>query len=112
MRHTHRGELAVLMQTSDDLTTVMRTAVGIVANLYRTAWHHQVTPVGTAPTPAKYRFVEKPPFVGPPTLPTVDHNGPMWTPDSSVTSTVDARQQQARTPATFCQQGARHPVGA
>lgn len=100
------------MQTSDDLTTVMRTAVGIVANLYRTAWHHQVTPVGTAPTPAKYRFVEKPPFVGPPTLPTVDHNGPMWTPDSSVTSTVDARQQQARTPATFCQQGARHPVGA
>lgn len=87
-------DLAVLMQTGDDLTTAMRTAVGIVANLYRTAWHHQVTPVGTAPTLGSYRFVEKPPFVGPPSLPQVDHNGPMWTPSSRQTSTGDARRQQ------------------
>ncbi|EST23013.1 hypothetical protein [Streptomyces niveus] len=85
------------MQTGDDLPT----AVGIVANLYRTARHHQVTPVDTASALAKYRFMEKPPFVGPQPLPTVDYNGPMWTPDNSVTSTVDARQQQARTPTTF-----------
>ncbi|MFD7068497.1 hypothetical protein ACFV97_14880 [Streptomyces sp. NPDC059913] len=87
-------DLAVLMQTGDDLTTAMRTAVGIVAGLYRTAWHHQVTPVGTAPTLGTYRFVEKPPFVGPPTLPTVDHNGPTWTPSSSQTSSDDTRRQQ------------------
>ncbi|MGI5041627.1 hypothetical protein ACM9HB_34925, partial [Streptomyces sp. JAC128] len=38
-------DLAVLMQTGDDLTTAMRTAVGIVADMYRTAWHHGSTPV-------------------------------------------------------------------
>ncbi|MFF9262011.1 hypothetical protein [Streptomyces longwoodensis] len=90
-------DLAVLMQTGDDLTTAMRTAVGIVANIYRTAWHHQIVPVGTAPTLGSYRFMEKPPFVGPPSLPQVDHNGPMWTPSSRQTSTDDTRRQQQPT---------------
>ncbi|MGW4727652.1 hypothetical protein ACWEQC_00360 [Streptomyces shenzhenensis] len=99
-------DLAVLMQTGDDLTTAMRTAVGIVADMYRTAWHHQVTPVGTAPTLGSYRFAEKPPFVGPPSLPTVDHNGPTWTPSSRQTSTDDARRQQP----PQRQQAGRQPI--
>jgi hypothetical protein len=90
-------DLAVLMQTGDDLTTAMRTAVGIVANMYRTAWHHGTVPVGTAPTLGAYKFVEKPQFVGPPSLPQVDHSGPMWTPSSRQTSTDDARRQQQQT---------------
>ncbi|MEH0556000.1 hypothetical protein [Streptomyces sp. B21-101] len=99
-------DLAVLMQTGDDLTTAMRTAVGILANMYRTAWHHQVTPVGTAPTLGAYRFIEKPPTVGPDSLPQVDHDGPMWTPSSRQTSGDDARwrQQPQR------QQAGRRPV--
>ncbi|WP_326728831.1 hypothetical protein [Streptomyces phaeochromogenes] len=87
-------DLAVLMQTGDDLTTAMRTAVGIVADMYRTAWHHQSVPVGTAPTLKAYKFVEAPPVPGPPSLPRVTHNGPMWTPSSRQTSTDDARRQQ------------------
>jgi hypothetical protein len=87
-------DLAVLMETGDDLTAAMRTAVGIVANMYRTAWHHGVVPVGTAPTLGAYKFVERPPFVGPPSLPTVDHNGPTSAPSSRQTSTDDARRQQ------------------
>jgi hypothetical protein len=87
-------DLAVLMQTGDDLTTAMRTAVGIVADMYRTAWHHGSTPVGTAPTLKAYKFVEAPPVVGPPVLPTVTHEGPTWTPSSRPTSTDDARRQQ------------------
>ncbi|MEV6073972.1 hypothetical protein AB0L80_02475 [Streptomyces sp. NPDC052069] len=87
-------DLAILMQTGDDLTTAMRTAVGIVADMYRTAWHHGSTPVGTAPTLKAYKFVEAPPVPGPPTLPTVTHEGPTWTPSSRPTSTDDARRQQ------------------
>ncbi|HEY1175713.1 MAG TPA: hypothetical protein VGF17_06120 [Phytomonospora sp.] len=103
-------DLAVLMQTGDDLTAAMRTAVGIVANLYRTAWHHQCVPVGTAPTLGPYKFVEKPPFVGPPSLPTVDHNGPTWTLSSRQTSTYDARRQQQPPRPPQRQQAGRQPV--
>jgi hypothetical protein len=100
-------DLAVLMQTGDDLTTAMRTAVGIVANLYRTAWHHEIVPVGTAPTLAAYKFVEKPPVVGPPSLPWVTHEGPVWTPSSRPTSADDVRQQQQPTRPPYRQQGRR-----
>ncbi|MFE1839244.1 hypothetical protein [Streptomyces sviceus] len=103
-------DLAVLMQTGDDLTTAMRTAVGLVANIYRTAWHHQVTPVGTAPTLGAYRFVEKPPTVGPDSLPQVDHNGPMWTPRSRQTSSDDARRQQQPPRPPQRQQAGRRPA--
>lgn len=87
-------DLAVLMQTGDDLTTAMRTAVGIVADMYRTAWHHQSTPVGTAPTLKAYKFEEAPPVPGPPTLPTVTHEGPTWALSSRPASPDDARRQQ------------------
>ncbi|MFF3886588.1 hypothetical protein [Streptomyces sp. NPDC001914] len=100
-------DLAVLMQTGDDLTTAMRTAVGIVADMYRTAWHHGSTPVGTAPTLKAYKFVEAPPVPGPPVLPTVTHEGPTWTPSSSPTSPDDARRQQQPTRPPFQQQGDR-----
>ncbi|MEV5673499.1 MULTISPECIES: hypothetical protein [Streptomyces] len=86
-------DLAVLMQTGDDLTTAMRTAVGIVADMYRTAWHHGSTPVGTAPTLKAYKFREAPPVPGPPTLPRVTHEGPMWTPSSRTTSSDDTRRR-------------------
>lgn len=84
-------DLAVLMQTGDDLSTAMRTAVGIVADIYRTAWHHGAVPVGTAPTLTAYQLAEKVP-AAPPSLPWVSHDGPMWTPSSSSTSTDDARR--------------------
>lgn len=103
-------DLAVLMQTGDDLTTAMRTAVGIVANMYRTAWHYEIVPVGTAPTLGPYKFVEKPPFVGPPSLPTVDHNGPTWTLSSRQTSADDARRQQQPPRPPQRQQAGRQPV--
>ncbi|MFF5001581.1 hypothetical protein ACFY3G_02025 [Streptomyces phaeochromogenes] len=90
-------DLAVLMQTGDDLTTAMRTAVGIVADMYRTAWHHQSVPVGAAPTLKAYKFVEAPPVPGPPSLPRVTHDGPMWTPSSRQTGPDDARRQQQPT---------------
>ncbi|MCG7524927.1 hypothetical protein MHW47_10825 [Streptomyces sp. OfavH-34-F] len=97
-------DLAVLMETGNDLTAAMRTAVCIVANMYRTAWHHGVVPVGTAPTLRSYRFVEKPPFVGPQSLPQVDHDGPRWTHGSSLTSSDDGRRQQQPTYPTQRQQ--------
>ncbi|MEV7243952.1 hypothetical protein AB0N92_22275 [Streptomyces sp. NPDC093248] len=103
-------DLAVLMQTGDDLTTAMRTAVGILANMYRTAWHYEIVPVGTAPTLGPYKFVEKPPFVGPPSLPTVDHNGPTWTLGSSLTRTDDGRRQQQPPRPPQRQQAGRPPV--
>ncbi|WP_019055007.1 hypothetical protein [Streptomyces prunicolor] len=102
-------DLAVVMETGEDLTTAMRAAVGIVANLYRTAWHHRIVPVGTAPTLAAYKFVEKPPVVGPPSLPWVTHEGPVWTPSSRPTSTDDVRQQQP-TRQLYRQQTGRPPV--
>jgi len=77
-------DLAVMMTTGCDLSAAVRTAVGIVATMYRTAWHHQVTPVGTAPTLAAFKFVEKPPVVGPPSLPWITEDGV-----SGLTSTVD-----------------------
>jgi hypothetical protein len=103
-------DLAVLMQTGDDLTTAMRTAVGIVADMYRTAWHHGSTPVGTAPTLKAYKFVEAPPVVGPPVLPTVTYEGPTWTPSSRQTSTDDARRQQWPSRPPQRQQTGRPPV--
>ncbi|MCA1218850.1 hypothetical protein [Streptomyces sp. 8L] len=103
-------DLAILMQTGDDLTTAMRTAVGIVADMYRTAWYHQVTPVGTAPTLSKYKFVQKPPFVGPSTLPTVDHNGPTSAPSSRQTSPDDARRQMQPPRPPQRQQHSRQPA--
>lgn len=103
-------DLAVLMQTGDDLTAAMRTAVGIVANLYRTAWHHQIVAVGTAPTLAAYKFVEKPPVVGPPSLPWVTHEGPLWTPSSRPTSSDDTRRQQQPTQPPHRQQTGRPAV--
>ncbi|MWA12578.1 hypothetical protein [Streptomyces sp. BA2] len=103
-------DLAVLMQTGDDLTTAMRTAVGIVADMYRTAWHYQSVPVGTAPTLDAYKFVEAPPVPGPPSLPSVTHQGPVLTSSSRQTSTDDVRQhpQPHRPPQR--QQAGRQPV--
>ncbi|MEV5131426.1 hypothetical protein AB0K87_13150 [Streptomyces sp. NPDC053705] len=103
-------DLAVLMQTGDDLTAAMRTAVGIVADMYRTAWHHGATPVGTAPTLKAYKFVEAPPVPGPPTLPTVTHKGPTWTASSRPTSSDDARRQQRQSRPPQRQQTGRPPV--
>ncbi|MFD7121918.1 hypothetical protein ACFWAA_33495 [Streptomyces sp. NPDC059922] len=103
-------DLAVLMQTGDDLTTAMRTAVGIVANMYRTAWHHQSVPVGTAPTLAAFRFVETPPVPGPPSLPWVTHHGPVSTASSRQTSTDDARRQQPPTQPPYGQQSGQQSV--
>lgn len=103
-------DLAVLMQTGDDLTAAMRTAVGIVADMYRTAWHHGSTPVGTAPTLKAYKFVEAPPVVGPPVLPTVTHEGPAWTPSSRSTRSDDARRQQQPPRSPRRQQADRPPV--
>ncbi|MFC3347757.1 hypothetical protein ACFOOM_10020 [Streptomyces echinoruber] len=89
-------DLAVLMTTGCDLSAAVRTAVGIVATMYRTAWHHRITPVGTAPTLAAFKFVEKPPVVGPPSLPWVTSDGPMWQ-TRPLTSTDDTRRQQQPT---------------
>ncbi|MET7450667.1 hypothetical protein ABZT03_02000 [Streptomyces sp. NPDC005574] len=100
-------DLAVLMQTGDDLTTAMRTAVGIVADMYRTAWHHQSVPVGTAPTLKAYKFVEAPSVPGPPSLPWVTHDGPAWTPSNRQISPDDARRTQQPTRPPHRQQNGR-----
>ncbi|WP_404959034.1 hypothetical protein [Streptomyces sp. 147326] len=83
-------DLAVMMTTGCDLSAAVRTAVSIVATMYRTAWHHQTVPVGTAPTLAAFRFVEGPPAAGPAALP--------WVTGSSLTSTDDGRRQLPPTP--------------
>ncbi|MFD3829718.1 hypothetical protein [Streptomyces sp. NPDC058621] len=91
-------DLAVMMTTGCDLSAAVRTAVSIVATMYRTAWHHQTVPVGTAPTLAAFRFVEGPPAAGPAPLPWVTGGSPMG-PRSSLTGTDDRRRQLPPTPA-------------
>ncbi|MER6196752.1 hypothetical protein ABT234_05145 [Streptomyces sp. NPDC001586] len=93
-------DLAVMMTTGCDLSAAVRTAVSIVATMYRTAWHHQSVPVGTEPTLAAFRFVEGPPAPGPEALP--------WVTGSSLTSADDGRRQLPPTPPP----AAVHPTAA
>ncbi|MFJ1731484.1 hypothetical protein [Streptomyces sp. NPDC088254] len=86
LRRQAADDLDVVTQTADGLTTAVRMG----ATMYRTAWLHRVVPVGTAPTLASFKFVEKPPQPGPPSLP--------WAPGSSLTSADDRRRQAPPTP--------------
>lgn len=97
LRRQAADDLDVVQQTADGLTTAVRMG----ATMYRTAWLHRVVPVNTAPTLASFRFVEKPPVVGPPSLP--------WAPGSSLTSTDDGRRQAPPTPPRTVRRPA--PVG-
>ncbi|MFF7295323.1 hypothetical protein [Streptomyces sp. NPDC008265] len=83
-------DLAVMMTTGCDLSAAVRAAVSIVATMYRTAWHHQTVPVGTAPTLRAFQFVEGPPAPGPEALP--------WVTGSRLTSIDDSRRQLPPTP--------------
>ncbi|MFD5231006.1 hypothetical protein ACFWJ5_21200 [Streptomyces qaidamensis] len=97
LRRQAADDLDVVMRTTDGLTTAVRDA----SVMYRTAWLHRVVAVNTAPTLASFKFVEKPPMPGPPSLP--------WAPSSSLTSTVDARRQAPPTPPRAVRRPA--PVG-
>ncbi|MFB6943207.1 hypothetical protein ACFWGL_17065 [Streptomyces sp. NPDC060286] len=85
-------DIAVLMTTGCDLSAAVRTAVSIVATMYRTAWTHGVVPVGTAPTLREFRFAERPPVPGPFRLPWVTADGPTWS-GSSLASIDDTGEQ-------------------
>ncbi|MGW3166961.1 hypothetical protein ACWC9Q_29705 [Streptomyces sp. NPDC001142] len=91
-------DIAVLMTTGCDLSAAVRTAVSIVAMMYRTAWHHGTVPTGVVPTLREFRFVERPDIPGrPPRLPWVKTDGPTWN-GSGLTSIDDTSEQIPLTP--------------
>ncbi|MFF2014017.1 hypothetical protein ACFVWY_33830 [Streptomyces sp. NPDC058195] len=94
VRRHAADDLDIVTQPADGLLTAVRAA----STMYRTAWHHRIVPIGTAPILSSFRFLQTPPGIGPQPLPQVDRNGPMWTPSSSLTSPDDTRQQQPPRP--------------
>ncbi|MFD6873264.1 MULTISPECIES: hypothetical protein [unclassified Streptomyces] len=49
-------DLAVLMRPGVNASDAIRAAVGQLANVYRTAWHHGVCPSDTAPRILAYQL--------------------------------------------------------
>ncbi|MDK0520374.1 hypothetical protein [Streptomyces sp. ML-6] len=53
-------DLAVLMTPGGTVSDAIRTAVGQLADMYRTAWARGVVPHGTAPTLLAYQLQQRP----------------------------------------------------